>query len=293
MPSQLINGINLNVVCSGRGTPVVLLHGFTGSSKTWRPFVQRLASSYMLVRPDIIGHGESDSPVDSTRYSMAHAVTDLNSLLDSLNIESAHWLGYSMGGRVALQFALAHPDRVRSLILEGTSPGITNERERALRKTQDDELADRIAREGLISFVDFWESIPLFASQQRLPRQEFARQRQQRLANDPAGLAKSLRGMGQGTYPGVSEQLRRLTMPVLLVVGQEDAKFQATSRTMVAQLSDGRIESIPDAGHAAHLEQPEAFISIVEQFLDEQERSSWNERTGAGDGSELAVCRRI
>src|SRR5438105_2983520 len=101
-----VNGIELNVEVDGNGPPLMLLHGFTGDDTTWEPFLETW-HDFKLVRVEVIGHGRSDSPDDYRRYSMQHAVEDLVAVLDYLGIERTALLGYSMGGRLALHFALA------------------------------------------------------------------------------------------------------------------------------------------------------------------------------------------
>lgn len=118
-----VNGVCFNVERAGAGPALVLLHGFTGSSTTWADHVPVFAREFDTVAVDLLGHGASAVPIDPERYRMEHAVADLTGLLDQMNISQAAWLGYSMGGRVALQYAVAQPARVAALVLEGASPG--------------------------------------------------------------------------------------------------------------------------------------------------------------------------
>src|SRR5262249_40601079 len=154
---------------------------------------------------------------EPARYRMEHAVADLTGLLDRLGIARAAWLGYSMGGRVALQLAVAQPARVAALVLESASPGIADPAERAARVRGDGALADFVAREGIGAFVARWEGLPLFASQDRLPSATRAALRRQRLANGPVGLANSLRGLGQGAQAPLCDELGSAEVPTLLV----------------------------------------------------------------------------
>jgi 2-succinyl-6-hydroxy-2,4-cyclohexadiene-1-carboxylate synthase len=261
-----VNGISLNLEVSGSGYPLLLLHGFTGDLTTWDPFLDAW-SGFRLVRVDIIGHGKSDSPADPKRYSMQHAVDDLIALLDKLGIEETAVLGYSMGGRLALHLALAAPGRLWGLVLESASPGIADPKERKARVASDNALAESIERDGLEAFVDRWQAQPLFASQANFPPDVFERQRRQRLASNPLGLANSLRGMGAGTQDYLSPRLRELTMPTLLLAGALDEGYASLAREMAPPLTQAEIQIISDAGHAAHLEQPEAFGEIVARFL--------------------------
>lgn len=258
---------------------VFLLHGFTGSRANWEPLTEQLMPWLDVLTVDLLGHGESDAPADPARYAMEHASSDLRALLDAvLGERHVHLLGYSMGGRLALHLAqhltacatLPQPRRVQSLVLESASPGLATEAERHARRVRDQALATRVEREGVMRFVDFWQSIPLFASQQRLDAHTRERLRTQRLANRATGLANSLRGMGTGVQPSLWEKLSTLPLPVLLITGDEDLKFEAIARAMQKRLPSGATHiAIPNAGHTVHLEQPLAYATVVRQFFEQ------------------------
>lgn len=271
------NGIELNVEVAGGGSPLLLLHGFTGDTSTWAPFID-VWQGYRLIMTDIVGHGRSDSPADPERYSMDYAVAGLVALLDALGVDRTAVLGYSMGGRLALHFALNAPSRVSSLILESASAGIESEAERQKRVESDNALADDIERDGIEAFADRWQEIPLFASQSRLSAEVLDAQRQRRIGQSPTGQANSLRGMSTGRQRYLQPRLGELSMPVLLLAGALDARYAAIAHEMGAVIKDARVEIIPDAGHAAHLEQPHVFGEAVGRFLNSLARSSSTER---------------
>ena len=261
-----VNGIHLNVEERGRGEPVLLLHGFTGSAATWQGCSDAW-DGWRCIAVDLIGHGESDAPADERRYTMEHCVADLVALLDALGVVRLPVLAYSMGGRVALQLAAAAPERVSALVLEGASPGIDDPAERAARVVSDRDLADAIERDGVPAFVDRWERIPLFSTQPRLPEDLRARLRAQRMANRPHGLANSLRGMGAGAQTSLWPRLDALTMPALLIAGAEDHKYSEMAAAMADRMPAAGVCIVPDAGHAVHLERPEVFNDRVKEFL--------------------------
>jgi 2-succinyl-6-hydroxy-2,4-cyclohexadiene-1-carboxylate synthase len=231
---------------------------------------EALASKYRTLCVDLVGHGRSDAPVDVAAYAMDTCVGQLKALLDALEIERAHWLGYSMGGRTALQFANAHPERVARMVLVGASAGLADPVDRAMRVASDEALATRIETEGLEAFVDAWMALPLFASQKRLGEEALEAARAQRLQNSIHGLGNSLRGMGTGAQTPLQSKLASVDVPVCLVVGDEDAKFQAIATELAAQLPNARVESMLESGHAAHLETPQAFTDVVLRFLAEE-----------------------
>ncbi|MBI2166363.1 MAG: 2-succinyl-6-hydroxy-2,4-cyclohexadiene-1-carboxylate synthase [Chloroflexi bacterium] len=262
-----VNGVRLNVETSGAGPPILAIHGFTGSAATWEPFVASARRSYTVVAVDMLGHGASAAPQDPARYEMKRCIEDLDCLLDLLGLRRVHWLGYSMGGRIALAAALALPHRTASLIVESGSPGLATSEEREERVRRDRELADWIETVGIERFVEYWENLPLFASHARLPDATRERLRRQRLQNSPTGLANSLRGIGTGVQPPLHARLPSLSAPALFIAGEEDQRFAAIGRAMHRVVPQSRLYAIPGAGHTPHLEQSEEFNRAVLEFL--------------------------
>jgi 2-succinyl-6-hydroxy-2,4-cyclohexadiene-1-carboxylate synthase len=262
----VVNGVSYYVEVYGQGEPLLLLHGFTGSVETWKPFVSRWPR-WQLVMVDIIGHGLTDSPDDVKRYEIECVAADLDAVLQHLGIKTTNVLGYSMGGRLALTFAILYPHRVKKLILESSSPGLKTVEERIERIKSDEALAMEIERYGVKRFIEKWENIPLFASQKRLPEKVQARIRAERLRNNEKGLANSLRGMGTGRQPSWWKRLPELTMPTLLICGELDEKFCRIASEMAQLIPNSYISKISDSGHAIHVEQTEIFAKIVDEFI--------------------------
>ena len=247
--------------------PLLLLHGFTGSGQSWAELIPRFSKDFLVLTVDILGHGRSASPPDPDRYTMAHVAADLIALLDAWQIERMALLGYSMGGRLALYLACYYPHRFSHLILESSSPGLATAAERAARRQSDEALADWIEANGIEAFVNRWEALPLWISQQQLSDEVRQQRRQQRVQNNPVGLANSLRGMGTGAQPSLWPMLPKLTLPTLLITGELDDKFVAINQKMESELPNGRLHTIPHAGHTVHLEQPSLFETAVISFL--------------------------
>ncbi len=246
-------------------TPVVVLHGFTGSTESMREVVSELCVHHTVVSVDLVGHGCSDAPEDVAHYTMPACVDQLACVLDELGLDRPHLLGYSMGGRTALSFVARHPERARSALLIGANAGMHDAEARTQRIREDKALAERIEHEGLEGFVDEWMAKPLFASQARLGETALERARAQRLKNRPLGLANSLRGMGTGAMPPLD--LVGIKVPLCFVAGAEDEKFIALARRYSERLPGAHLELIPEAGHAAHLENPEAFGEVARAFF--------------------------
>ena len=228
------------------------------------PLTSRLPRPVLAL--DLPGHGAgpiSDDPDDYTMSAAVAGVVDATAHLGRFAL-----VGYSMGGRVALHVALAHPDRVTALALIGARAGIDDPSERAKRIAADEALADRIESEGIEWFADYWADRPLFATQRhRLSAGRQAELRAQRLACDPWGLAHSLRGMGAGAVEPVGCRLGELPMPCTLIAGAEDAKFAAIAHQMAATIPQATVCVIPEAGHAAHLEAPDTTAAAVIQCV--------------------------
>jgi 2-succinyl-6-hydroxy-2,4-cyclohexadiene-1-carboxylate synthase len=232
---------------------LVLLHGFTQTGRSWQPVLHALAARYRAVAPDLPGHGDF-----SDRRPASFAACD--AYLRSVAGDRFTLAGYSMGGRVALHAALSLGERVERLVLIGASPGLAEAAERAARAADDAALADRIEAIGLEAFVRDWAAQPLFAG---MPRGVAELVEADRLHNTAVGLAAALRGLGTGVMPSLWERLGELAMPVELVVGERDEKFRAIAERMGLALRDARLHVVPGAGHAVHLEVPDAIVEIL------------------------------
>jgi 2-succinyl-6-hydroxy-2,4-cyclohexadiene-1-carboxylate synthase len=267
MPCLTINDALINVETWGSGTPLVLLHGFMGSARTWEMHLPAFTDQHQVIVPDLLGHGLSEAPVDPSRYNMACCIADLAAILDYYHLDRVHLLGYSLGGRIGLAFAIKYPDRVGSLVLESASPGIADPIERRKRVAADEALAEWLERDRLAAFVDYWERLPLFASQTHLPAHVQAALRSQRMQNRVEGLANSLRGVGAGAQPTLWDRLTGVALPCLVIVGALDAKFIDIGQAIVQRLPKARLVVVPGAGHTVHLEQPVAFDRLVLDHL--------------------------
>jgi len=281
-------GVSLAVTELGAdgGVPVMVLHGFTGSAQAMEPLTGWLAARLQarLICPDLVGHGLSEAPEDLTLYTVEAMVKQITDLADTLECETFHLVGYSMGGRVALTLGCTEVSRLRSLTLIGASSGIADTDQRIKRQQADTQRAQRLLGD-FEAFVDEWMAQPLFASQAALGEEHCREARQQRLASKPEGLARSLIAAGTGAMVPLDEQLGRCEVPTLLVVGVHDTKFCAIAEQLEAGLSQAQITRIASAGHAAHLEQPDTTATVIERFIastDTSASSRENTRSAAG-----------
>ncbi|SHM91629.1 2-succinyl-6-hydroxy-2,4-cyclohexadiene-1-carboxylate synthase [Gracilibacillus kekensis] len=246
----------------GKGKPIVFLHGFTASTRTWQSILA-FFPEYECILIDLPGHGQTKASV----HSMEECCADLKTLMAHLQLDQIDLVGYSMGGRTALSFACYYPEMIRTLSLESASPGLKEKQDRQERQEKDQQLADFILHHKIEDFVDKWENLPLFDSQKQLPIEKRLAIREERLTQDRKGLALSLEVMGTGVMSSWWNKLFDLTFPVLLIVGEWDYKFVTVNRKMNECLPNSKIVVIEEAGHAIHVEQSKKFGTIVEDFI--------------------------
>ena len=236
---------------------VVLAHGFTQTARSWATFTTLLRAAtpdVETVAVDLPGHGDSDASPDADLWASADQLVARGG--------PGTYVGYSMGGRVALHAALTQPDEVRALVLIGATAGIDDPAERQARRDADDRLAGHIESVGVPTFIDEWLANPLFAG-----LTEATAQRADRLRNTAAGLSASLRATGTGTQTPLWDRLGEIECPVLVLVGERDEKFTELGQRLVDGIIDAELVVVPDAGHSVHLERPEATVAAIGAWL--------------------------
>jgi 2-succinyl-6-hydroxy-2,4-cyclohexadiene-1-carboxylate synthase len=234
---------------------VVFLHGFTHTGASWDPVVAALGERYRALAPDIRGHGASSSRDPVTLAAVLHDLSALAPPRFTL-------AGYSMGGRIALHAALAFGARIERLVLIGASPGLADPDERRARRAADEGLAGEIEGSSIEAFAERWARTPVLAGQ---PPEVLAAVHADRLRNQPAGLARALRGLGTGALSSLWDRLGSVGMPVALVVGERDEKFSAIAAQMASALPDAQVVVVPGAGHAVHLEAPGTVAAVIDR----------------------------
>jgi len=232
---------------------LVFIHGFTQTRRSWEPVATVLADRRQTIAVDAPGHGDSGG----LRLDLPTAARWLGTTAGR-----ATYVGYSMGGRLALHLAIDQPDLVDRLVLVSSSPGIADEAARNERRATDERLATDLEEHGVEVFLDRWLASPLFA---HLPRS--AAGFDDRLTNTVAGLASSLRLAGTGSQRPLWDRLGELAMPVLVVAGELDDKFIAIAEQMTAAIPSAELTIVPGAGHTVHMERPDAFLRALVRFL--------------------------
>lgn len=244
----------------GHGQPLVALHGFTLTGEQFSSFADGIDRD--VIAPDLPGHGLSADAATQVEH-VVEAVCNLTSSF----AQPVPLLGYSQGGRMALLAALHCPTSVERLVLISANAGIEQDQARRNRATQDDALAARIEMIGLERFIDAWTSDGLTSTERSDPASR-VRDRDIRMANTAAGLARALRGYGQGAQPVVWSKLPTLTLPVLVVAGAEDDQYRAIATRMASEIPNAQLMVVQGASHNPLVDQPEATLEAVSAFIN-------------------------
>jgi len=246
---------------------VLLFHGFSGTLEDWRDISTSLDSRFNYTGVDLIGHGKSDSPTDAAKYYPDILIRYIDEILNCLSISKVIILGYSMGGRAALFYAVNQPEKIKGLIIESTTAGIENEKDRNERIKSDEELAQYIEKHNIENFVELWMDKEIFNTQRRFSNEKLSNIKRRKISNSKTGLANSVRGFGTGVTPFLGDKLSTLDFPVLLISGELDSKFTQINSEMVNQFPKAEHKIIANAGHNVHLEESKRFITAVNEFL--------------------------
>jgi len=249
---------------------VVGLHGFTGAAAAWQEVVAGLPGGLEMHCPELLGHaggpGEDDS---SCGCGFEAEVGRLAAWIDDRcgEGERPYLVGYSLGARLALGLALERPGSLAGVLLIGVHPGLTEPAEREQRARADRLLAAKLEQQGVAAFLDYWQALPMFASQSTVSARALTGQRQWRQRHSAAGLALALRQLSLGMMPSYGERLAELELPVLLMVGERDTKFRRLASEMLPSLSQGTFQVVPAAGHNLILEQPSRVAAAIVEEL--------------------------
>jgi len=260
-----VDEMRYHIEIKGTGKPMICLHGFSGNLSTWE-LIQ--LADYQMILIDLIGHGESEKPCSSQFYYWEVIIRHLNKLIHQLSLKKYSLLGYSMGGRIALAYALAYPQEIDKLILESASYGECGLIKRLKRRRNDLKLAKNISQNGIEWFNRYWSGLDIFATQTQLPKAIIDQISERRLLNAPHALSNTLRGSGQGKFPCLKNQISELSMPVLYINGEYDTKYEQIGLEVKKLNSNIKHEIIKGVGHNTHIEDPHAFIEVAKKFLN-------------------------
>jgi pimeloyl-ACP methyl ester carboxylesterase len=267
------DGIELYVESHGDGTPILFSCGYSTTRENFRPQVGPLvAAGYRVLLWDYRGHGDSDAPEDPEAYSFDLVLDDLGRVLDWAAKPSGHraegekavLAGFSFGGAASLHFTLRHPERVRALVLIDTGPGFKNPEAQAGWLAQVEKIATNLETKGFASFVESRAAATAIGRRPELPAAQHAARAIAKMS--PRGVANFGRRVS-GPIPGCIDELARITVPALVVVGAEDDAYLRAADVMAARLPNARKVVIPRAGHVVSIEEPEALNAAILAFL--------------------------
>ena len=262
------DNVKLHVEERGAGTSVVFVHEFGGSCRSFDSQVEAFCGAHRCIVFNARGYPPSEVPASVDSYSQDIAAGDIGAVLDGLNIARAHLVGVSMGAASALQFALRFPSRVLSATLAGIcsgSDGAPGEFQAATEAN-----ARLIETQGMAAFAEHLSKSP---NRQRLKQKdpvEFDRFITNLLAMSPVGAANTMRGVQQRRPPiyAHEKRLAALALPVLVVVGEEDAGCRKPSEFLLRALPNARLEILPPTGHVVNQEEPASSARLCRSFID-------------------------
>jgi 3-oxoadipate enol-lactonase len=260
----------------GQGTPILFVHEFASDHRGWEPQLRELGKRYRCIAYSARGYKPSDIPADQNAYSFRHVMRDAVAVLDHLEIDRAHLIGLSMGGYTCLQVALNHPERVRSLVLAGTGSGGERWYTEQFHQ-QSRALGDQFEREGSAAVAKGYglgpSRIPFLLKDAR----GFAEFSRQLAEHDAQGSAHTSRGF-QGARPSLydfEDELRKLAVPALIVVGDEDERCIEPSLFLKDAIPASGLMMLPKTGHVVNLEEPDLFNQAVGDFLTRVDAGGW------------------
>lgn len=266
MPLAKVNGIQLYYEVTGKGRPLVFVHGFGCGIRSWDPQVAAFSRKHRIVTYDVRGHGLSDAPAETAAYSQPTSIEDLRQLLDLLRIRRTALAGLSMGGNIALNFALKHPGRVSALIVADTGAGSDDHADWVATTHA---FAAALESGGTEAFADMAMASPLFApfcnkgpAAQRFIRSCLMTHR----ARGVAHTAREVLAKRPRIYE-LAAQLETLAVPTLLIVGDGDDPCLKIHDFMARTIPRARSIVLRGTGHLSNLESPAAFNAAVSRFL--------------------------
>ena len=240
--------------------PTLFLHGFSGSHQSWGKIIDEL-DSYCIAL-DIVGHGDSKFLNINYNYSIDDWCSDLYYIIDELEIDKIKLCGYSMGGRLAVAFAIKHPDRIEKLILESSSLGLIDDNHKTRRYKEDISLSKTIEQD-IYKFTEKWEKNSLFSNQESRNKEDFLKQKKIRLSHNPFQLSHALKTFSQGNMDSYEDEFRKMNLSITSINGSEDSKYLEIGKKM-AQINPRVTQHIiKDANHNVHLESPNLFAELI------------------------------
>ncbi len=244
----------------GKGPDLVLLHPFPVNHHIWDPIAERLANYYRVIRPDLRGHGESETAEGPA--TMAKHAGDVMKVCEEVGVERAVFCGNSIGGYVMFELWRQHRERIRGMVLCGTKAGADNAEARSNRL----KAAETVEREGPEQFIEGMLQRVLGESTRRNRLDMVERARNMMRKMTVSGIAAVQRGMAE--RPDSTPTLATIDVPALVIVGNEDVATPRSEAEIIARgIRGSRLAVVPGAGHYVPLERSEEMHGLVREFL--------------------------
>ena len=283
MATAQINNAEIFYERTGDGTPLVFLHEFAGDFRSWEIQTRFFARRYAVVTYNARGYPPSEVPEDSSDYSQDIAVEDLRGLLDHLQIDRAHIVGFSMGGSAALVFGLKFPQRARSVTIVGTGSGSSRSGDNTAFLRDMEYVIRRFENEGMDKVSEFYTSGPnrvQFRDKDPRGWQEFNAQFRD---GSVRGHANTMRGV-QSKRPSVydlEKELKAMTVPLLIMVGDEDQPCLEPGLYLKRTVPSAALTVFPKTGHNINQEEPDLFNRALLDFITQVDGGRWTVRNPA------------
>ncbi|HUT50633.1 MAG TPA: alpha/beta hydrolase [Alphaproteobacteria bacterium] len=286
MPHADNNGVKLYFEEAGTGTPIVFLHEFAADFRSWEMQLRFFSRTHRAVAVNARGYPPSDVPPDPAAYGYELFVDDIRAVLDHLGEDRAYIVGLSMGAYAALHFGLTHPGRALGLVLAGGGSG-SPKAEQAAFKEQADALAQRFLKDGMPAVAPTLSLSPTRVQLQNKDPRGWAEFNGYLEEHSTEGSALTVRNY-QGGRPSLYDfeaALSKLTVPVLLAVGDEDDPCLEVNLFLKRTIPASGLWVVPKTGHGINLEEPAAFNNALQGFFSAVENGKWTARDPRSQGS--------
>ena len=264
---------------TGSGQPIVFVHEFAGDHRSWEPQLRHFGQRYRCIAYAARGYPPSDVPESPERYSQNRATDDIAAILDALKIDKAHIVGLSMGGFATLHFGFRHPKRAKSLVVAGVGYGAEKDQQGKFRG-EVEAVAQALREQGMAKFAEKYAYGPTRVQFENKDPRGFAEFKQQLGEHSALGSANTQLGV-QGQRPSLYdlvEDMRKLTIPTLVLTGDEDWPCLAPSVLMKREIPSAALSVMPNCGHTINIEDPDQFNRLVGDFIVQVESGRWPKR---------------
>ena len=265
MPMRTVNGIEIHYRETGKGFPIVFVHGYTGNSRNWALTVPALREEFRTISVDLRGHGLSGRPESEDDYALETMASDVYELLNALDVSECVLVGHSMGGMVSQLLVLEHPEVVRALVLVDTAAEVPKGLLYEERLKQRKRLIEMAATEGMEAVFEEQERItPLHPALAANPQYIDIWREQFLMTSREAYIACANAMSSRRSLLG---DLGAISVPTLVICGEKDEPFLEPSRQMHAAIPGSELIIIPGAGHGPQMETPGEFNRALTEFL--------------------------